>query len=456
MVQARVHRCLEVLSILAGPDRLSIMGLRLARALALSALFAAPPALALQPLEVFVAAAGQHNPDALESEANLNLAAAQSDLALGRVLPGVAARASYTRNQYDSVVDFTAFGGGVVTIVPLHQQDVVLSLTVPLIDLAGFDRVRAARSSARAASDQRAATALQIQGLVAQDYYQLVANLALVTASAKALEVSRENLRLAQNRYDAGVVPELDVDRARAEVEQQNQQVATAGLQVALAARALESASGVAPDAATTVPLDDDLHPEAALQGFEAGIEQLPAVSAATESTRAAEQQADAQKLTLVPTLSGSITERYTSAPGFTGHDWAWQGLLALNWAFDYTTFANMKVQSAAAGAAHSRELRVRLAARDAIHRQWETVSASIARSRSARAGRAAAAHAADSARDRYQAGAITQLELLQAQRDAFSAEVSRIQADADLVNARAQLRLATGTSLLKSPGTVQ
>ena len=57
---------------------------------------------------------------------------------------------------------------------------------------------------------------------------------------------------------------------------------------------------------------------------------------------------------------------------------------------------------------------------------------------------------AADSARDRYQAGATIQLELLQAQRDAFAADVSRIQADADLVNARAQLRLASGTSLLK------
>ena len=35
------------------------------------------------------------------------------------------------------------------------------------------------------------------------------------------------------------------------------------------------------------------------------------------------------------------------------------------------------------------------------------------------------------------------------AERDAFSAEVARIQADADLVNARAQLRLAAGESLL-------
>ena len=103
--------------------------------------------------------------------------------------------------------------------------------------------------------------------------------------------------------------------------------------------------------------------------------------------------------------------------------------------------------------AARARELRARLAAGDAIHRQWNTVAAGIARSRSARAGREAAVHAAAQAQERYRAGTITQLDLLQAQRDAFTAEVSRIQADADLVNARAQLRLSSGQSLLASNG---
>jgi outer membrane protein TolC len=51
-----------------------------------------------------------------------------------------------------------------------------------------------------------------------------------------------------------------------------------------------------------------------------------------------------------------------------------------------------------------------------------------------------------------YQAGSATQLELLQAQRDAFQAEVTRIQDDANLLNARAQLRLSAGQSMLPSP----
>jgi outer membrane protein TolC len=440
------------LSISGVSNRLKTMGTRLAPTLAI--LFAALPALALQPVGVFVAAAGQHNPDALESIANLDSANGQADVGLGKVLPGVSARGAYTRNQFEAIVDFTQFGGGKVTVLPFNQWDAFATLTVPLIDLAGFERAAANKTSARAAGDRLVSTRLQVEGVVAQAYYQLVADLALLSASQKALEVSKESLRLAQNRHAAGTVPELDLDRARADVEQQNQQVSAAELQVALATRALESASGVTPEEGS-VALDDDLRAEPALATEESAVEQLPSVVAAVRTTRASEQLLDGQRLALLPVLAGSVAEHGTTAPGFTGHNWIWQAMLNLTWSLDLTNFGNIRVQEGASGAARAQELRARLAARDAIHRQWETVSASISRSRSARVGLEAASHAARSARDRYQAGAITQLELLQAQRDAFAAEVSRIQADADLVNARAQLRLAMGTSLLATSGTV-
>jgi len=64
---------------------------------------------------------------------------------------------------------------------------------------------------------------------------------------------------------------------------------------------------------------------------------------------------------------------------------------------------------------------------------------------------RQAAFQAAAQARTRYAVGNIAQLDLLQAQRDAFIADVNRIQADAELANARTQLRLASGRSLVES-----
>src|SRR5256714_1995638 len=279
------------------------------------------PSLALQPVEEFVTGARKRNPDELEARANLAQQQAQADSALGRVLPGVTARGSYTRNQYGSQIDLALPGQTPqpVTIVPQDQWDGGATLRVPLIDLAGFRRVSAARTNAEAFAHQLDATRLQVEGQVVQDYYQVVANLALVAASRSALDVSRESLRLAQARYQAGTAAALDVDRARADVEQQVQQLANADLQVALAARALESASSVKPDVSTVVPLSDDLHPEPALETFQSGVPGLPAVAAASASTRAAEKQADAQPPAPPPPVARTVTPPGAHSPGFSG-----------------------------------------------------------------------------------------------------------------------------------------
>src|SRR6266851_2491537 len=88
----------------------------------------------------------------LEARANLSQQEAQADSALGRVLPGVTARGSYTRNQYGSQIDLAQPGQPPqpVTLVPRDQWDGSATLKVPLIDLAGFRRVSAAKTSAQA------------------------------------------------------------------------------------------------------------------------------------------------------------------------------------------------------------------------------------------------------------------------------------------------------------------
>jgi outer membrane protein TolC len=432
-----------------------------------------PKTLAVQPLEVFLAGAQKSNVDALEAQAALEQQQAQHDLSFGRVLPSLNVRGTYTRNQYDvtfplgetdpvtgdPVLDKVT-GKQVIdkiTVVPIQQFDVFATLTVPLIDLAGFQRVAAAKTAISSAGRSLASTRLLVEGTVAQNYYQLVANLALVTSAQKALDVSRESLRLATVRRDAGVGPELDVDRARADVESQTQQVAAAQLQTVLAARALETASGVAPDQTPVGGFTDQLEPAQALDTFESQVEKLPSVLAAKELTQSNQQLIDAQKLAFVPTLAGSFAEHGTSVAGLTvANAFSWQAVLTLNWTLDLTVFANLHLQEATTGVARAREQRARLLAGDTIHRQWATITAGIVRSKSARAGQEAATHAASQAHDRYEAGTITQLDLLQAQRDAFVADVTRIQADADLVNARAQLRLAAGSSLLENTQPAQ
>jgi outer membrane protein TolC len=419
----------------------------------------APASYALQPLEVFLNGANKVNPDVLESQANVAQTDAQKDLAWARVLPGISGRLAYTSNQHVSTLDFSLIEGlppgtAVVTVIPKYQWDGSGTLTVPLINFSNFWLIDSAKSSLSSAQKALSNTRLLVQSAVTQDFYQVVANMAFVTSAQKALDVSKESLRLATVRRDAGVGPELDVDRARADVETQTQQVATARLQVALAARSLESSSSVTPD--VNAPLDfaqfvDPLQDAPPLETVEKLVETLPSVESAKFNTQAADQAVTAQKLTLLPSILGTFTEHGTNAPGFATTDFSWQMVIALTWQLDFGNRANINQSIAAADAARAREQRARLNAGDVIHRQWATIRAGIVRSRSARAGQEAAQHAAQQAHDRYEAGTITQLDLLTAQRDAFSADVTRIQADADLVNARAQLRLAAGASLLES-----
>jgi outer membrane protein TolC len=421
--------------------------------LALLLTLAPRASMALQPLAEFAAGAREQNPAALEARANLRERGAEADVALGRVLPGISFDGQYARNQYSSEIDLGALGGPNRTIVllPKNQWNGTATATVPLVDLANFQRIGAARTEAEAAARRLQATRLEVEAQVAQSYYQLVANVALVAASIEALEVSREGLRLAEEHYRAGTGALLETSRARAEVEQRVQQVASAELQVALAARALLSGSGVDPDLLSSVELDFDPRPEPPLSDFEKRLAGVPAVLAAARTTRAAEQLALAQRLTLAPSIAGYFAETGSNAPGFVGRDWSYLAGITLRWSLDLTTFANIRRQDANLDAERARELRTWLSSGDAIHQQWNTVAAGIAKSRAARAGRQAAFQAAAQARSRYAVGNIAQLDLLQAQRDAFIADVNRIQADADLANARAQLRLASGRSLVES-----
>lgn len=415
-----------------------------------AALLAAPPAAALQPLEVFLKAARERNPDNQQARANLAEQNANADSALGRQLPGVSLKETYYRNQYSSQITLPPPDLRTITIQRQDQWIGTATVNVPLVDLANFRRITAARTNAESFERNLAATGLQVEGQTIQDYYQLLANVALVFAAEKYLEVSRENLRLTESKLRAGTATRLDVDRAVADVELQVQQLAAARLQVALSARDLQSTTSIVPDLSTVDELTDDLHPEADLSTFESDLPNVPSVAAAVAATRAAQQQADVQKLALVPSLAGSFTEFNTNSPGFEPSRWYYQIGVNATWTFDLTYVTNIRSSDAEAAAARAREERARLNAGDAIHRYWQTVVADIAQSRSARAGRDASVHAADQARVQYQAGTATQLDLLQAERDAFRAEVTRIQDDANLLNARAQLRLSAGQSLLR------
>jgi len=421
-----------------------------------SLLLSAAPAMALQSLADFLAGARHHGAEGKLAALTSAQEEVEVRVALGRVLPSLSARGVYTRNQFESKLDLSEILGGApgtssiepFVIQAANQLDAYFQLDVPIVDFAGWARVDAAQANARAAQHSAEEVLLGVEKQVARNYYQLIGAEALRAAALKTLQAAEQDVVLTRERQAGGVATGLDLDRATAEVERARQSLSDAELTLQLSRRMLHTLTGLLPEGEASA-VADDLHEEEPLENWLGGsVEAIPAVASAVEQRRRNESNAVASKLALVPTLSASAQEHLTNAPGFIGRSSSWVVTATINWRADVTTFGTLRSQEIAAALARTREEAVRQRALDQVYESWVRVHSGLARSRAARAETQASRAAVARARDRYQQGAGTQLELVQAERDAFSAEVSRIQADAALSYARAALRLDSGKPL--------
>ena len=412
-----------------------------AAALGALLLATAAPASALQPLDTFVASARTQNPDVAEARALERQRDAELDVSTGRLLPSLNILGQYTRNQYEAIANF---GGQQLVIQQANGLDAFVTVAVPVLDIAAWQR----RSAARAAFDAQQASsenvALTVDRSVARAYYQLVGSESLLSSAKKSLDLSQSNLDYVRTRRDLGVATELDFQRATADVARAKQDVATAEQAVANTRRDIETVSGLAPEPVTAFA-EDDLHDEAPIAFWLGGkLDELVPVRYAAMLTAAQVKSRDAAVAAWFPTITGQFQERFTNAAGFTGHNEYFTITAVLGWRFDFTLAPAVRAQNAALDAATAREAKARRAVEDQIHQAYNQVVAGIERARAARAQVAATALAIELSRDRYANGTATQLDVTQAQRDAFTAEVARISADADLAYARVLLRLST------------
>jgi len=401
---------------------------------------------ATQPLESFLERAKTHSFDAREATATERQRVSEADAAVGKLAPSFSARGVYTRNQYEAAVQLPGTATKLV-ITPLNQLDAFLQLDVPIVDLASYHRYKAASALAASASEQKGATTIDVGRSVARSYYQFLGADSLVLSARESIKAAVANLKNVDDRRSAGAATDLDHERAAASVARAEQDLADAELASALAARGLETLSGLTPGPAEA-SAEDDLHGEGELNGWLTLAASTPGQRVAQRLGEAAEQNRKAANRALFPTLAGSAQERITNATGFNGRTSAYTLQLVLSWKLDYGTIASNDAQSAALDVQRVRVERTRRAAEDSAFEAFRRVEAGVAKSRAARAQASAATRAASLSSDRYSAGVATQLDVTQAQRDAFLAVAAKIQADADLAFARASLRLASGVPI--------
>ncbi len=411
---------------------------------------AARPAFALQPVGEFLKHAKTWNPQNRAAHATTEQRDAEIGVSRGSYLPSFSATGTYTRNEYE--VNTGALTGGLsipglqnTIIQPLNQLDANLTLSVPIISVANWDRRAAAESTFAGARADEANAELSVEKGVLRDYYTLLGDEAVLLSAVKNVEVAQHNVTLARDRRAGGTGSELDVQRAVADQARAEQSVTAAQLGVTNTRRDLYSLSGLTAEPARGFP-EDDLHEEEPLASWTGKAGGVPSVQSASAGRKTAEQGVSTAKAALLPTVNASAQERFTNATAFIGgHSAVYLLQLTASWKLDTTFVPGLRAQNAAAAAARANEDRARQAAEDAVFRDWQQIHADIESARSSRAQVTAAQLAASLAQDRYQGGVATQLDVLQARQDAFSADVARIQADADLAYARLALRLDAG-----------
>jgi outer membrane protein len=408
----------------------------------------ARPALALQPVTEFLEHARTWNPQNRAAHATTAQRDAEIGVSTGALLPNLAATGSYTRNEYE--VTTAALTGMLppglnfppTVIQPQNQLDANVTLTVPLVKIADWDRRAAAKASLAGARADEENTALTVQKSVLRDYYSLLGDEAVLRSAVKNLEVAQHNLGLARDRKESGTGSELDVQRAVADQARAQQNVTAAQLGVTNTRRDLYSLTGLEAAPADVFP-EDDLHEESSLEGWMGKTSTVPSVQSAAANRERAEEGVRAANTAWLPSVNATAEEKFTNATAFVGgHTAVYLLQLVATWKLDMSLRPQIRAQVAAAAAARAGEDQARQAAEDAVFRDWQQIRADIESAQSSRAQVAATQLAASLAEDRYESGVATQLDVLQARQDAFSADVARIQADADLAYARSALRL--------------
>lgn len=163
-------------------------------------------------LDQLIAEAVQHNQDLAFSAAQVDEAAALAGIARAQLLPSLAANAGYQRARTSA--ETTTPGS------PLIADVRTANLTASWeLDLWGKLRrsSEAARATLAASQYNRDAARLSLSAQVAQTYFQMRAFDAQLDIAKRTLDSREASLQLRQKRFKGGMTSELDMRQAESE-----------------------------------------------------------------------------------------------------------------------------------------------------------------------------------------------------------------------------------------------
>lgn len=330
------------------------------------------------------------------------------------------------------------------TVTPRQQVAVVASASYPVLAAAAWagraqaeDQIGLARLSA---ADVRRETAVA----AAQAYLVVIAQKRLVEVSERALDTARAQRAFNQTRLEGGLGTQLNLLRPAQEVATNEAHLEV----VRLSVRRAQEALGVLVAAAGPVDTAGDVAFDVAMMAPEsAWMAARPDVALGAAQQRAAERVLADSGKDWWPTGTVAFDPQYLTPSGLFQPARTWRfAVLFSQPIFDGGLRRGLKAQRVAAVQAATVSLdQVRLRARSEVR----TAEAAVAAyERSLTGARQAATHAADVLRITilaFEAGASTNIEVVDAQRMARDMETAAAEAEDVLQQARLDLAVALG-----------
>jgi len=332
---------------------------------------------------------------------------------------------------------------------PVEFKETSLSISQLIFDSFQTPlQIRQAKSQVNASfhtyERNRADIALQ----VVQQYLEVLRAKALVKLQEQVLERARRLLEAAEAGYKAGTAAKLDVLRAQVQVRNAEVDLLAARNQERIAMLTLRNLMGVSDDFIFDIaePAEEPYEPPSLTECLAQALRQRPEVKEAEyqrESANIAKQLARINTLPIV-NISGSYN-RYPSTTRITDKEWA------LNLIVSYPIFdggriraeleqAKLQVEQADLNLKRTFD-NIRLQVRQA-YSNWQNAKERLS------AAQEAVKEASETARlteEAYKAGAVSLIDVINAQVALAQSETQEIQARYDLLRAVYAMRHAIG-----------
>lgn len=385
-----------------------------------------------------------HNPSVVSATQTVVRAQALLDQARAGRFPTLTGNATLTRLDQERVLDN---GTTRRVIVAQDQQAANVQLAVPILAPAAMSQSHRARDAVKVAQADAVEVQRQIALTAARTWLGVLSQRRVLEAAERARATAKAHFDYAHTRLLGGVGRSLDEVRAAQELAVSESQVEAAHAGLARAREALGVAIGA--DAAADVADEEAVGetPPSLTQGLEEAATSRLDVAAARTRLGAARNSADHRWTSYAPYVTAVVTPFFQHPSTLTSPELGWQAQLVLTLPiYDggrrKATFREQDANIVDARAQLDGQLRE---ARAEVRAGFEAM---VRADRSLAAARQAVQLARKSlelATLAYQAGATSNLEVIDAERRARDAETAAAVAEDTARMARLDLLAASG-----------